>query len=139
MRKTRIITMLTHLVVGIGSFAGGYACMADPLSPLEAPLSLLEGSPFTSYFLPGLFLFSIIGFGNILSVFLLYKFRMLGLLSSMLVGFLLSAWIVIQCIIIKDVVALHMIFFGVGLLQFSFSLLELIKSGDAAYLISELR
>ena len=139
MKGTRIIMMLTHLLVGIGASFGGYACIADPLCPVGAPISLLEGSVFTSYFLPGLFLFGILGHGNLLCAIFVWKYQILGLLSSMLLGFFLATWIVIQCIIIKDVVALHSIFFGVGLFQFSLSLFQLIKSGHAAYLISELR
>ncbi len=112
--------------------------MKDPLCPLGAPPSLLEGSVFTSYFLPGLFLFTVLGLGSLLCALFLYKYQILGLLSSFFWGLLLALWIIIQCIIIKDVVAIHLIFFLIGLFQFSVALTTLILSKDAAYLIKEL-
>ncbi len=112
--------------------------MKDPLCPLGAPPSLLDGSVFTSYFLPGLFLFTVLGLGSLLCAFFLYKYQILGLLSSFLLGSLLALWIIIQCIIIRDVVAIHMIFFLIGLFQSAGALATLIHSGDAAYLLKEL-
>lgn len=138
MKAIRIITLSTHIIVGSGALFGGYFCMKDPLCPLGAPPSLLDGSVFTSYFLPGLFLFTVLGLGSLLCAFFLYKYQILGLLSSFLLGSLLALWIIIQCIIIRDVVAIHMIFFLIGLFQSAGALATLIHSGDAAYLLKEL-
>ncbi|NCC65539.1 MAG: hypothetical protein EOM15_12870 [Spirochaetia bacterium] len=138
MKIVRIITISTHIVVGLGALFGGCFCMKDPLCPLGAPPSLLEGSVFTSYFLPGLFLFTLLGLGSLFCAFFLYRFQTLGLLTSFLWGLLLALWIVIQCIIIKDVVAVHLIFFCIGLFQSAGASIALLRSGDAAYLLREL-
>ena len=47
--------LASHILLGIGALAAGYACVVEPACPLGAPLTLLEGSPFLSFFLPGLF------------------------------------------------------------------------------------
>ncbi len=127
-----------HLIVGIGALAGGYGCLADIYNPLGAPLTLLENSPFTSYFIPGLFLFGVIGLGNIICSILVWRYSIVGMISSLALGLALSAWIVIQCIILQGIVALHIIFLVVGLVQTGLSLWKLIQSGDLAYLLGEL-
>ena len=138
MNWIRKILFILHVIVGIGGMAGGYGCLADIYNPLGAPLSLLENSPFTSYFIPGLFLFGIIGLGNIVCSLLVWRYSIVGTLSSLALGFALSAWIVIQCVILQDIVALHIIFLVVGLVQTGLSLWQLIQSGDLAYLLREL-
>ncbi|KAF5056594.1 hypothetical protein DSECCO2_365680 [anaerobic digester metagenome] len=127
-----------HVIVGIGGLAGGYGCLSDIYNPLGAPLSLLENSPFTSYFFPGLFLLFIIGLGNIVCSILVLRYPIVGMMGSLALGIALSAWIVIQCIILQDIVALHIIFLVVGLVQTGLSLWQLIQSGDLAYLLREL-
>lgn len=134
-RKTLIIV---HILVGIGALAGGYGCLADIYNPLGAPLSLLEHSPFTSFFFPGLFLFGVIGLGNLVCILMVWKFPIVGLLSSLALGLFLSAWIVIQCFILQEIVALHIIFLVVGLVQTALALWQLIQSGDLVYLLREL-
>lgn len=126
------------IFVGIGALAGGYACLADIYNPIGAPLSLLEHSPFTSYFLPGLFLFIVIGLGNLVCAVMVWRFSIVGMLSSLALGLALSAWIVIQCWILQATAALHIMFLMVGLLQTALALWQLIKSGDLVYLLREL-
>ncbi|MGE4585081.1 MAG: hypothetical protein AB7C91_10575 [Sphaerochaeta sp.] len=138
MNRLRRTGIALHLFVGIGAMAGGFACLTNPYAPLGAPLALLEHSPFTSYFLPGLFLFGVLGIGNLFAAFCLYKFEIFGLVVSLLWGLILTFWIVIQCIMIQSIAALHVIFFCYGLVQTSLALARLIQSGDARYLLSEL-
>ena len=132
------IVIASHLLLSIGALAAGYACMQEPMGPIGAPITLLEGSPFLSFFLPGLFLFTVIGLGNLVSAFLLAKLSLLGKLCSMGMGFIMMLWIIIQCSIIKDIVALHVITFALGLLQLFYSLILRIRNGDLRYLLSEL-
>lgn len=138
MNRIRKTLFILHSIVGIGGMAGGYGCLSDIYNPLGAPLSLLENSPFTSYFIPGLFLFGLIGLGNIVCSILVWRYSIVGTLASFALGFALSAWIVIQCVILRDIVALHIIFLIVGLVQTGLSLWQLIQSGDLAYLLREL-
>ena len=128
----------SHILLSLGALAAGNACMQEPLAPIGAPLTLLDGSPFLSFFLPGLFLFTVVGIGNLVSAFLLAKFSLLVKLCSMGMGFIMMLWIIIQCSIIKEIVALHVITFALGLLQLSYSLIQLVRNGDLRYLLSEL-
>ncbi len=138
MHWRRKALIILHSIVGIGALAGGSACLLDIYNPIGAPLSLLENSPFTSYFIPGLFLFAVIGLGSIAVSILLWRCAIVGMLGSLVLGLALSAWIVIQCAILQDIVLLHILFLIIGLVQTGLSLWTLIKSGDLAYLLGEL-
>nr|WP_321294430.1 hypothetical protein [uncultured Sphaerochaeta sp.] len=138
MKLIRWIVIGSHILLSIGALAAGYACMQEPLGPIGAPITLLEGSVFLSFFLPGFFLFAIVGIGNLVCSILLFRFPIVGKLCSMGMGIIMMSWIIIQCLIIKEIVALHVITFVLGLLQLSYSLTVLIRNGDARYLLSEL-
>ena len=48
------------MILGIGAFGGGLALVLGPHGEiLPLPISLLKGSPFDSYFGPGLILFTV--------------------------------------------------------------------------------
>lgn len=138
MNRIRYVNIGLHLLVGIGAMAGGYAGLANPTSPLGAPLSMLEHSPFASFFLPALFLFAVLGIGNILCSIALFFFPVLGMCFSLAWGILLFLWIVIQCIMIRDVVLLHVIFFFWGLAQATLAFIHLKRSGELSGLVGEL-
>lgn len=106
-----------HVFVGIGAMAGGLAAISNPQAPLGAPVSLLENSPFSNFLIPGIILFTVIGVGNIVgAVTMLFKSKFQGYISSVL-GCGLVIWIVVQCIMLGTIAALHVIFFCYGLLQ----------------------
>ncbi len=138
MKLVRCMVIGSHIFLSIGALAAGYACMKEPMEPIGAPITLLEGSVFLSFFLPGFFLFTIVGIGNLVCFILLVRFPILGKLCSMGMGIIMMSWIIIQCLIINEIVALHVITFVLGLLQLSYSLTVLIRNGDARYLLSEL-
>lgn len=135
MRKT---LFFLSLAMGIGAMAGGLGCFSNIYNPLGAPLSLLEHSPFTSYFFPGLFLFAVLGLGNLAGALALWRYPILGPLCSLALGILLCTWIIIQCWILGTIAALHIIFFALGLMQTTLSLRHLLQSGDLLYLFREL-
>lgn len=106
-----------HLFVGIGAMAGGLAAITNSQEPLGAPLSLLKNSPFSDFLVPGIILFTVIGVGNILSAVTMYfKSKFQGYISSVF-AWGLVIWIVVQCIMIHTIGALHVIFFFYGLVQ----------------------
>ncbi|MDD7793617.1 hypothetical protein [Clostridium sp. 'White wine YQ'] len=111
-----------HLFVGIGAMAGGLAAILNPQSPMGVPTEALKYSPFTDFLIPGLTLFTVIGLGNILCVALfLFKTKVQGYISGV-ISFALIFWIIIQCIMLNDVVFLHVLFFGIGVVQAFLSL-----------------
>lgn len=106
-----------HLFVGIGAMAGGLAAITNPLAPMGMSVEPLRNSPFNSYLIPGIILFTVIGVGNVVSgIMFRFKLRFQGYISSIF-SWALVIWIIVQCIIIKDVVALHVIYFIIGFIQ----------------------
>lgn len=109
--------ILLHIIVGIGALAGGYAGMADPVSPLGMTVGQIKNGPFDNYLIPGLFLFVVIGIGNLLGAFMLaVNSRHRGYISSIM-GAVLIIFIIIQCMVLGMIYYLHTIFFFVGLIQ----------------------
>ena len=117
MKAVRRILAVLHIFVGIGAMGGGLGAILNPSAPMGMPASVLRNGPFTDFLIPGIFLFVVIGLGNIGgALFLLRKSRFQGYVSGAL-GAVLVAWIVIQCLILWSVVALHVIFFALGALE----------------------
>ena len=53
--------------IGLTAIAGGFRLVSNPNGIPDFPIEWLSNSPFTSYFIPGLVLLIIIGFGNVLA------------------------------------------------------------------------
>nr|WP_232844787.1 hypothetical protein [Enterococcus innesii] len=82
---------------------------------LEA--AMLQGTPFTTFLIPGLFLFVILGLGNLIVAILLWHNK--GYYGAMLLGMSLVVWIIVQVILLRGWNVLHLIFFLLGLFQFA--------------------
>ena len=129
MKLFRIILLLINLIVGLGALAGGYACLVDPLTPAGATTEMLQGSPFSTFLIPGIVLFGLFGVGNLFSIILLLKQnKYLGYVAGLLGGSMI-VWIVVQVLIIKTVVFLHVLFFIIGAVQGLIALALLYKEG----------
>lgn len=116
MKAIIIILSIIHLIVGAGALAGGYLGMSDPtLASMGADVDeMLRNAPFEDFFIPGLFLFAVIGLGNLAAAVTGFrKWRYQGYASGAL-GCILMAWIVIQCYMLWEINALHVIFFIIG-------------------------
>ena len=108
-----------HFFVGVGAIGGGLAGILNPETPFYGlSPEILRNGPFTSFLIPSLFLFIVLGIGNILAGILVIKFPKLLFYLSILMGGALSMFIVIQCLVMWSIVLLHVIFFIVGSLQF---------------------
>ncbi|OHD27568.1 MAG: hypothetical protein A2Y38_23035 [Spirochaetes bacterium GWB1_59_5] len=114
MRIIRVFLAVLHIFVGIGAVAGGLAAILNPVAPMGLAAKSIPGFPFDSFLIPGIILFGIVGLGNLAAtVPVLLKRRWLGYSSGVL-GCALMGWIVIQCVMLGSVVALHLIFFALG-------------------------
>lgn len=115
---------IIHIIVGIGALFGGMAAILSPsgsavgISASEA----LKNGPFTDFLIPGLFLFVIIGLGNLGALITAkYKNRYQAYISGCL-GVILCLWIIIQCYMLFMINALHIIFFIIGALEIFLSI-----------------
>jgi hypothetical protein len=116
------------LLVGIGALFGGALAISDPYGvSFGMPMDVLRRGPFTSFLIPGLFLFIVIGMGHIFSsVAVIRRFKFHAYISGG-AGCILMAWIVIQCYILQLIVSLHVIFFIIGLIESLIALYMLFK------------
>ncbi|WP_422478168.1 hypothetical protein [Pleomorphochaeta sp. DL1XJH-081] len=128
MKYVKVLLFVLHVVIGVGALGGGYACIVEPMAPLGAPLSMLEGSPFGSFFIPGVVLFGLFGIGNIVgAVLLARRFKWHGYIAGVLGGGMVL-WIVIQVLIIKTIAFLHILFFFIGIVEASIGFAMLLQA-----------
>ena len=73
-KATRNILLILLGFLGLGAVIGGGTLIVSPSGNLlRMPLSLIEKSPFRSYLIPGIILFSVLGLAPCLLVFALIK------------------------------------------------------------------
>ncbi len=127
MKKIYRILLILHLFVGIGGMAGGIMAILNPYNPGGMATDSLNNSPFNNFLIPGIILFTVIGVGNIFSAVVMvlklkYQVYISGIFSLALV-----IWIIVQCIMLRIIVYLHIIFFIIGLVQGILSSIILFK------------
>jgi hypothetical protein len=69
-KKSGFIGYLLGVVqtfIGLTAIAGGFRLVSNPNGIPDFPIEWLNNSPFTNYFIPGLVLLIVIGFGNVLA------------------------------------------------------------------------
>lgn len=116
-----------HLFVGIGALFGGAATFFNPYNPLGISVDALKNSPFTSFLIPGMILFSILGVGNIVSALTFgLKSKFQGYISSVF-SWAVVIWIVVQCIMMGVVAFLHVLYFIIGLIMAGLSMVLLFE------------
>ena len=115
MKSPYRLLLFLHAFVGIGALFGGLAGMLSPREPLGIPAEMLEGSPFSSYFIPALILFVVIGLGHSFGAITAWRrSEYQGYISSVF-SWALMIWIVVQCLMLKTVVFAHVFYFLIGL------------------------
>lgn len=117
MRRVYRILFGLHAFVGIGAMGGGMMAILFPEGPGGMPLDALNNSPFHDYLIPGIILFLIIGVGNVACALSMhFKSKYQGYISSVF-SWALVIWIIVQCIMLRVIVSLHVIFFLIGLVE----------------------
>ncbi len=86
---------------GLSAVVGGVALVADPTgSAVGLAVTLLHGSPFTDYRVPGLILLVVLGVFPLIVVYGLWSRHTWSWHPAVLVGLALIVWIVVQILII---------------------------------------
>jgi hypothetical protein len=89
------------ILLSLGALGGGAALMLGPRGEiLPLPLSALRGSPFDTYFVPGLILFAILGLGPLAAAGLVWLRHPLAPLATCVVGVALLIWLAVEIAII---------------------------------------
>ena len=107
------------LFTGLNALIAGFLFIIDPSGDkLGLSVAYLQSSPFTSYLIPGLTLFTVIGIGNLITT--IYLLRKKPIASRLLKwnGLLLTGWILIQMIMVRDINFLHIIMGSIGTVQY---------------------
>ena len=95
------MAVVLQLLLAVGALAGGAALMLGPRGEiLPLPVDALAGSPFSTYFVPGLVLLTVLGIGPIGVATLALRHARLAPMLTVLVGFALLAWLGVQIAII---------------------------------------
>lgn len=116
MKTLRILAILLLLFNGTGALFGGWSLITDPTGQdLHLPQQLLEHSPFADFLIPGIILFTCVGIFSLLVLLWLnmqWKYHAQLLIIE---GLLVTGWIIIQMILIRDISYLHFVFMGIGI------------------------
>lgn len=90
-----------EVFLGVGALAGGAALMLGPRGEiLPLPVSALAGSPFGSYFVPGLILFVALGLGPLVAADLARRRHPIAPLATCAVGAALLVWLAVEIAIV---------------------------------------
>ena len=109
------ITLLALLAVG--AFFGGWELMhpAADGSAMEMPLAYLQNSPFTSYFIPGVLLFTVFGVGSVVTVVAGLARHWTAPYLAFAIGIGQVIWITVELAMIQVVhPIMHPLLFGIG-------------------------
>jgi hypothetical protein len=93
----RIASGALLLILALNAFGGGFYGMSGAK---DVPLEWLEGSPFHSYFIPGLILFVVIGGFSLITSIMVFTNHRFCLQASLLTTLIVFTWLLTQIFII---------------------------------------
>jgi hypothetical protein len=118
MRRPAAFRVLLSLLVfeGISATPPGLLLILDPKGGLmRMPLTMLRGSPFHDFMIPGLILFAVLGLGAFLVAASLLALRHGAWTAALVFSFALMTWIAVQVVMIGLGSWLQPLYLGVGL------------------------
>ena len=117
-KKLSLFEGLLQIFIAVGAVGGGLVLLLDPSGQgMGFSVELLSGSPFSSYLIPGLVLFAVIGIGNFTAAFLSFRKHRIAGLAGILLGGFLAAWILIQVWIVGWLIWLQPFMLAFGVLE----------------------
>jgi len=95
------VALAAEVLIGVGAlFGGGQFILAPDGHLLGISVSVLAHSPFSSFFIPGLVLFAVIGIGPIAAAILTYGRPSKAPLAAVLVGVILMGWVTVEMVML---------------------------------------
>lgn len=114
---TRILLITLLFITSINALISGFLFIIDPTGNLMGMTTYyLKASPFTSFLIPGIVLFTVNGICNLLAGIALIKNKPYASFLAIFQGIILTGWIVIQVLMVKDINMLHFVMFCIGVL-----------------------
>jgi hypothetical protein len=100
-RPGSVRALLALLVVqALGAIGGGIGLVQDPVNNIGLPVSLLEGTPFGDYLIPGLILLIVVGLFPVVVLYGLIRRRRWGWWLSVAAGAGLVIWIIAEGVLL---------------------------------------
>lgn len=113
-----ILLGLMQTLIALTALAGGFFFIKDPTgAAMGYSVSMLEGSLFPNFLIPGLFLFLVNGVGSLIGAVLSFIRNRYAGPAAIALGAILVAWIVIQVLVIRSINWLHAVYFVLGLAE----------------------
>jgi hypothetical protein len=129
-KRIHVLEGLVQAFVALGALPCGVLLMIYPNgSALNMPLSMLMGSPFATFFLPGLILFSVNGIGHTAAAVISFRRHRFAGLAGAVMGLGLMIWIFIQVSMIGGGHWLQYFYFAIGTAEVSLAVLLLNHPG----------
>ncbi len=129
-KRLSIVLGIIQVFVAIGALPAGYAMMAEPDGHgLGMTTSLLADSPFHSFLIPGILLFTVNGIFNIVAAVFSFLRKYYAWFLGVALGIAMLIWISVQVYSIGLNSVLQPVYFGIGILEIVLSLM-LRKAGS---------
>ena len=100
-RPGTVVALMVFLAIqAAGAIAGGIGLVQDPVNNIGMPLSMLEGSPFSDYLIPGLILLIVVGLFPLVVLYGLARRRRWSWWLAVAAGAGLVIWIVTEVVLL---------------------------------------
>lgn len=118
-RLVKNLNLIFLFITGMGAVAAGFAFISDPTGrTIGMNTDILPKEIFPSFMIPGLFLFIVIGLGQLITAILAIIKNCVEVWKYIsFMGFVLVAWIVVQVWLIGYFSILQPIFFLIGIIE----------------------
>ncbi|HET6311765.1 MAG TPA: hypothetical protein VFH00_12295 [Candidatus Nitrosotalea sp.] len=95
------LAVALEIFLGLGALFGGGALILGPDGHiLGMPTSLLAGSPFPSYLLPGIILFTFVGVAPLVAAVITIRRQALAPFAAVAVGLALIGWVSVEMVVL---------------------------------------
>lgn len=121
--KQRIVYAAFALIIfqlfnGLSGLLGGFMLIKDPTgASLHMKMEWLQGTPFSTFLIPGIILFMINGVGNVIGSWISLKKKLSAGIIGSLFGAIMMIWIITQVILIGYKDFLQPLYFSTGMFQ----------------------
>lgn len=113
----KILVALITFIALTSIVSGIYMVIFPTGTILNLPITLLEGTPFKDFQIPGLILSIVVGGVNFLALFFMLQKNANRFNWAMAGGIVLAGWIAAQVMLIQTLHWLHVIYFGIGIIN----------------------
>lgn len=97
---------------GVGAVGGGIALL---IGRIGLPLRLLEGTPFTTYTIPGWILLVIVGGSSLIASVVVWRHLRLAAETAIVAGAILLGWIATEFMMIPEAWMPQLVFFALSI------------------------